>query len=61
MKKIAFLIMLAAASVFSGCVTANPNSEVMVDTNAKTKKAVNDGASAPGDFERMGDPFLSGN
>ena len=61
MKKIAFLILLVTASAFfSGCVTANPNSEVMVDTSAKSKKNVPDGASAPGDFDRMSDPFLVG-
>ena len=55
------LILLVTASVFfSGCVTANPNSEVMVDTSAKSKKNVPDGASQPGDFDRMADPFLVG-
>ena len=61
MKKIAFFILLVAASVvFSGCVSTNPNSEVMVDTSAKTKKNVPDGGSEPGDPATMADPFLVG-
>jgi hypothetical protein len=60
-KIIAIMLTVGALALFSGCVTANPNSEVMVDTSAKKAKNVPDGASAPGDFEKMSDPFLSGN
>jgi hypothetical protein len=28
------------AVILSGCVSSNPSSEVMVDTNAKTKKVL---------------------
>lgn len=62
MKKILFITLAASELVlFSGCVTSNPNSEVMIDTTAKTKKNTPDGASEPGDFGKMSDPFLSGN
>jgi hypothetical protein len=62
MKKILFIALAASALVlFSSCVTANPNSEVMVDTSAKKAKNVPDGASESGDFEKMNDPFLGGN
>jgi hypothetical protein len=62
MKKIV-LVMFAAAGLFliSSCASSSENSEVMVDTAAKTKKDVPDGASEPGDASRMADPFLSGN
>ena len=36
--KIAVICLLAVA--LSGCISSNPSSEVMVDTNAKTKKAL---------------------
>jgi hypothetical protein len=36
--KIAVSCLLAV--VLSGCISSNPSSEVMVDTNAKTKKAL---------------------
>lgn len=62
MKKIVVIIWaVAELALFSGCVTSNPNSEVMIDTTARTKKNTPDGASEPGDFEKMSDPFLSGN
>ena len=58
-KIIAFIFTIATLVSFPSCVTSNPNSEVMVDTSAKTKKNVPDGASEPGDFEKMSDPFLA--
>ena len=58
-KIIMFIITVGALVFLTGCVTANPNSEVMVDTSAKTKKNLPDGASEPGDFEKMADPFLA--
>jgi cytochrome c556 len=60
-KIIAIMLTVAVLALVSGCVTANPNSEVMVDTSVKKAKNVPDGASEPGDFEKMSDPFLSGN
>jgi len=36
--KIAVICLLAVA--LSGCISSNPSSEVMVDTNAKTKHAL---------------------
>jgi len=36
--KIAVVCLLAVT--LSGCVSSNPSSEVMVDTNAKTKQAL---------------------
>jgi hypothetical protein len=36
--KIAVIFLLAAT--FSGCISPNPSSEVMVDTNRKTKQEV---------------------
>jgi hypothetical protein len=59
MKRLIFILIAVAG--LGGCVTSNPNSEVMVDTSSKTKKSVPDGASPPGDAERMADPFLMGN
>jgi hypothetical protein len=62
MRKFVFMLLAIVGLVlFSGCVTANPNAEVMVDTSAKTKKNVPDGASPPGDPDQMADPFLMGN
>ena len=39
MKEV-FLIAIFCAFAFSGCLSSR-NSEVMIDTNAKTKKGVN--------------------
>jgi hypothetical protein len=62
MKKMAVIICgIAELALFSGCISSNQNSEVMIDTTAKTKKNTPEGASEPGDFEKMSDPFLSGN
>jgi len=36
--KIGVICLLAV--ILSGCISSNPSSEVMVDTNAKTKKAL---------------------
>ena len=36
--KIAVICLLAVT--FSGCISSNPSAEVMVDTNAKTKRAL---------------------
>ena len=36
--KIAVICLLAVT--LSGCISSNPSSEVMVDTNAKTKQAL---------------------
>jgi hypothetical protein len=60
-KIIAIMLTIGALALFSGCVTANPNSEVMVDTSARKAKNVPNGASEPGDFEKLSDPFLMGN
>jgi hypothetical protein len=62
MKRIVFILLVSVwALALAGCVTSNPNSEVMIDTSSKTKKNLPDGASEPGDFEKMSDPFLIGN
>ena len=44
--KIAVICLLAVA--FSGCISSNPSSEVMVDTNAKRKQAL------PGEAQDVG-------
>jgi PBP1b-binding outer membrane lipoprotein LpoB len=33
-------VICSLAVILSGCIPSNPTSEVMVDTNAKTKKAL---------------------
>ena len=60
MRRVVFVMFAAAGLVlFSGCASSSENSEVMVDTSAKTRKHVTN--AEPGDFERMNDPFLRGN
>jgi hypothetical protein len=60
MKKIAFIMFVAGAMILLfGCASASSESEVMVDTSAKTRQHVPNGASEPGDASRMADPFLS--
>src|SRR5205814_4375645 len=44
--KIAVICLLAVA--LSGCISSNPSSEVMVDTNAKRKQAL------PGEAQNVG-------
>ena len=44
--KIAVICLLAV--VLSGCVSSNPSSEVMVDTNAKRKQVL------PGEAQNVG-------
>jgi hypothetical protein len=62
MRKIV-LIVFAAVGLFliCSCASSSENSEVMVDTSAKTRQHVVGGASEPGDASRLTDPFLSGN
>src|SRR5437763_5951633 len=44
--KIAVICLLAVT--FSGCISSNPRAEVMVDTNAKTNRAL------PGERQNVG-------
>ena len=55
------LVMIAAAGLFliSSCVSRSENSEVMIDTSAKTRQHIIGGPSEPGDPSRMDDPFLA--
>jgi hypothetical protein len=60
MRKIA-LVMIAAAGLFliSSCASSSENSEVMVDTSAKTRQHILGGPNEPGDRSRLQDPFLT--
>lgn len=50
---------LLALSLF-GCISSNPSSEVMVDTNAKTKQAMPGQPQNVVPASKLGDPTLSG-
>ena len=50
---------LSALSLF-GCISSNPSSEVMVDTNAKTRQAMPGQPQNVVPASKLGDPTLSG-
>jgi hypothetical protein len=55
------LALAAVVVLLSGCAAASSESEVMVDTSAKTRQHVAGGLPGSDDASRMSDPFLSGN
>jgi hypothetical protein len=53
--KIAALVLWVFT--LDGCISSNPSSEVMVDTNAKTRQAM-PGQPRPFNASRLGDPTV---
>jgi hypothetical protein len=61
MKQIMPIIFAAAELLLlSSCAATSSESEVMVDTSAKTRQHVTGGLPGSEDASRMSDPFLSG-
>lgn len=61
MKKLIPITFAAALVLLTGCAASSSESEVMIDTSAKTKQHVTGGLPGSRDTSELNDPFLSGN